>query len=81
MACEHLTRALGWSAGELDGRRTVVADAFEGRRLNSPNDVIVASDGGVWFTDPTYGIMTYEGKRSPSRRLLRLSCRSGQRQG
>ena len=65
VACEHLTRSV--VRFELDGRRTVIADAFEGRRLNSPNDVIVASDGGVWFTDPTYGIMTdYEGKRSPS---------------
>jgi len=52
---------------ELDGTRTVLADAYQGRRLNSPNDVVVSSDGAVWFTDPTYGILSdYEGKRSPS---------------
>ncbi|TBW40863.1 SMP-30/gluconolactonase/LRE family protein [Siculibacillus lacustris] len=63
VTCEHLTRSV--VRFEPDGSRTVLADAFEGRRLNSPNDVIVASDGAVWFTDPTYGILTdYEGKRS-----------------
>ena len=41
---------------ERDGSITVIADAFEGRRLNSPNDVVVRSDGSVWFTDPTYGL-------------------------
>jgi gluconolactonase len=50
------------SRTEVDGRRTVIADAFEGRRLNSPNDVVVAADGAVWFSDPTYGILSdYEG--------------------
>ena len=54
VACEHGTRSVvrWWP----DGRRETIADAFEGKRLNSPNDVVVASDGAVWFTDPTYGI-------------------------
>ena len=54
IACEHGSRSVvrWWP----DGRREVVADRFEGRRFNSPNDVVVASDGSVWFTDPTYGI-------------------------
>ena len=47
---------------ELDGSETVLADRYEDRRLNGPNDVVVHSDGGVWFTDPIYGINTdYEG--------------------
>jgi gluconolactonase len=63
VACEHLTRSV--VRIEPDGTRTVLADGFEGRRLNSPNDLIVASDGAVWFTDPTYGILSdYEGRRS-----------------
>ena len=54
VACEHGTRSVvRWWPG---GRRETVADSFDGKRLNSPNDVVVASDGAVWFTDPTYGI-------------------------
>jgi gluconolactonase len=45
----------------------VLADNYQGRRLNSPNDVVVKSDGSVWFTDPPYGILSdYEGYKSPS---------------
>jgi gluconolactonase len=63
--CEHLTRSV--SRIEHDGSRTVLAAAHDGRALNSPNDVIIASDGAVWFTDPTYGILSdYEGKRASS---------------
>lgn len=52
---------------EHDGRITVIADQFEGKRFNSPNDVIVRSDGTIWFTDPTYGIdSNYEGVRADS---------------
>jgi gluconolactonase len=52
---------------EHDGSTTVIADRFEGKRLNSPNDVIVRSDGSVWFSDPTYGIDSdYEGHRAES---------------
>ena len=46
------------SRTEWDGSRTILADSFEGRRLNSPNDVIVKSDGSIWFTDPNYGIIS-----------------------
>ena len=42
---------------ERDGTRSTVADRFESRRFNSPNDVVVASDGAIWFTDPPYGIL------------------------
>jgi gluconolactonase len=63
VSCEHGTRRV--TRTELDGTITVVADAFEGKRLNSPNDVVVKSDGSIWFTDPHYGIMTdYEGFRA-----------------
>ena len=59
VSCEHLRRV---TRTELDGRITVLADRYEGKRLSSPNDVIVASDGAVWFTDPGYGIDSdYEG--------------------
>ena len=63
VSCEHKTRRV--TRTERDGRITVLADAFEGRRLNSPNDVVAKSDGTIWFTDPTYGILTdYEGDRA-----------------
>ncbi len=55
LACEHGRRRV--SRYERDGSRTTVVDRFEGRRLNSPNDVVVASDGAIWFTDPPYGIL------------------------
>lgn len=61
VSCLHGARAVVRT--EHDGRRTVLADRFEGRRLNSPNDVVVKSDGSIWFTDPHYGIaMDYEGE-------------------
>lgn len=63
VTCEHLTRSV--VRFEHDGSRTVLASSHEGKRLNSPNDVVVASDGAVWFTDPSYGIMSdYEGVRA-----------------
>jgi len=50
---------------EYDGTITVVLDRFDGKPLNSPNDVVVKSDGTIWFTDPHYGIMTdYEGDKA-----------------
>jgi len=55
LACEHGPRRV--SRYERDGTRTTVVDRYEGRRLNSPNDLIVASDGAIWFTDPPYGII------------------------
>jgi gluconolactonase len=54
VTCEHGTRRV--TRAEADGSITVLADRFDGKRLNSPNDVVVRSDGSVWFTDPSYGI-------------------------
>jgi gluconolactonase len=63
VTCEHGTRRV--TRTEVDGAITVIADSFEGKRLNSPNDAVVHSDGAVWFTDPTYGILSdYEGFRA-----------------
>jgi gluconolactonase len=59
ISCEHLTRRV--VRYEHDGSVTVIADAFQGKRLNSPNDVAVHRDGGIWFTDPPYGGQLYEG--------------------
>jgi SMP-30/Gluconolactonase/LRE-like region len=60
VTCEHRTRRV--TRTELDGSITVIADKYNGKRLNSPNDVVVASNGSIWFTDPTYGIGgNYEG--------------------
>jgi gluconolactonase len=65
VSCEHRGRAV--TRIGHDGRREVLADRFDGKRLNSPNDVVVHSDGGIWFTDPTYGIdSNYEGDAAPS---------------
>ncbi|WP_299860336.1 SMP-30/gluconolactonase/LRE family protein [uncultured Roseobacter sp.] len=63
VACEHRWRCV--SRIEVDGSTTILADRYGGKRLNSPNDVIVKSDGSVWFTDPTYGIDSeYEGDKA-----------------
>ncbi|WP_297836058.1 SMP-30/gluconolactonase/LRE family protein [uncultured Roseibium sp.] len=60
VSCQHGTRSV--TRTELDGTRTVIADSYQGKRLNSPNDVIVQSTGAIWFSDPTYGILSdYEG--------------------
>ena len=65
ITCESDTRRV--TRTELDGRITVIADNFEGKRLNSPNDVVVKSDGSIWFTDPDYGILNdYTGDRARS---------------
>ena len=65
VSCEHLTRRV--TRTEHDGSVTVLASHWQGKRLNSPNDVVVHSDGGVWFTDPSYGILSdYEGLRADS---------------
>ncbi len=65
VSCEHRGRCV--SRIEHDGSRTVLADRYQGKKLNSPNDVVVKSDGSVWFTDPTYGIDSdYEGDAAPS---------------
>lgn len=60
ITCEHDTRRVVRT--EYDGSTTVIADAFEGKPLNSPNDVVCKSDGSLWFTDPPFGILGfYEG--------------------
>jgi gluconolactonase len=62
VTCEHGARRV--TRTEVDGKVTVLADQFNGKRLNSPNDVVVRSDDTVWFTDPPYGILSdYEGNR------------------
>jgi gluconolactonase len=63
LQCEQGTRAV--TRTEPDGTVTVLADRWEGKRLNSPNDVVERGDGSVWFTDPSYGIESdYEGHRA-----------------
>lgn len=57
LSCEHGNRRV--SRYEPNGTVTVIADKFEGKRLNSPNDIVVHPDGGIWFTDPIYGISGY----------------------
>ena len=63
VSCEHGARRV--TRTEHDGSITVLAEKYDGRRLNSPNDVVVKSDGSIWFTDPPYGILfDYEGNLS-----------------
>src|SRR4051795_9180919 len=59
LSCEHLARRV--VRYELDGSITVLADNYNGKRLNSPNDVVAHPDGSYWFTDPPYGGQLYEG--------------------
>jgi gluconolactonase len=62
IACEHQGRRV--VRHEYDGAITVLADSYQGKRLNSPNDVVVKSDGSIWFTDPPFGIGGwYEGEK------------------
>jgi gluconolactonase len=63
ITCEHGQRRL--TRTEYDGRLTVLIESFQGKRLNSPNDVVVKSDGSIWFTDPPFGILGhYEGHKA-----------------
>jgi gluconolactonase len=63
VTCEHGGRRV--SRTEHDGRIVTLADSFEGKRLNSPNDVVCKSDGSIWFTDPSFGILGwYEGGKA-----------------
>jgi gluconolactonase len=57
ITCEHDSRRV--TRTEYDGSVTVLADSYQGKKLNSPNDVVVARDGAVWFTDPPFGILGY----------------------
>lgn len=81
VSCEHGARRV--TRTEHDGSLTVLVDRYQGKRLNSPNDIVVSSDDAVWFTDPSYGIDSdYEGDRAPSEigacNVYRLDPRSGE---
>jgi len=63
VTCEHHGRRVVRT--EYDGSLTVLAERFEGKRLNSPNDVVCKSDGSIWFTDPAFGLLgNYEGEKA-----------------
>src|SRR5438552_3533487 len=83
LSCEHLTRRV--VRYEHDGTSTVIADAYNGKKLNSPNDVVPHPDGSYWFTDPPYGGQLYEGEPDvaggPSNAAGRLNPRIGQPAG
>jgi gluconolactonase len=80
VTCEHDTRRV--TRTEYDGSITVLCDRFEGKPLNSPNDVVVRSDDSIWFTDPPFGILSnYEGHVAPVElptSVYRVDGRSGQ---
>src|SRR5439155_14283362 len=65
ISCEHTSRRV--TRTENDGSITVLADKFQGKRFNRPNDVVVKSDGSIWFTDPTYGLPNGEKKELDGR--------------
>jgi gluconolactonase len=79
VGCSHRHRHI--ERTEIDGTTTILASHFEGKRLNSPNDIVCKSDGTIWFTDPIYGISTdYEGgKQTPELppRVYRFDPRDG----
>ena len=80
VTCEHLTRRV--TRTEIDGSISVLAEKFNGKRFNSPNDAVVKSDDSIWFTDPAYGIDTdYEGDRAAQEidgcHVYRLDAKSG----
>ncbi len=80
ITCEHDSRRV--TRTEPDGSITVLLDRFQGKRLNAPNDVVVHSDGAVWFTDPGYGILgNYEGHKAPFElpaNVYRMDPKSGE---
>jgi gluconolactonase len=80
LSCEHLTRRV--VRYEHDGSITILADSFQGKHLNSPNDVVAHKDGSVWFSDPPYGGQLYEGAPDagggPSNMAGRLNPKAGQ---
>jgi gluconolactonase len=80
LSCEHLTRRV--VRYELDGSVTILASSFNGKRLNSPNDIVPHPDGSYWFTDPPYGAQLYEGTvdaaGGPANKSGRLNPRLGQ---
>jgi gluconolactonase len=80
LSCEHGGRRV--VRYEPDGQVTVIAERFENKRLNSPNDIVVDPNGGIWFTDPMYGISgNYEGFKAESElpvAVYRVDGRTGQ---
>jgi gluconolactonase len=80
VTCEHGGRRV--TRTEYDGALTVLMDRFEGKRLNSPNDVVVKSDGSIWFTDPVFGILgNYEGVQAEpelSQNVYRIDGQTGE---
>src|SRR5471030_2254471 len=80
VTCEHLTRRV--TRTEYDGSITVLADHYNGKPLNTPNDVIVKSDGSIWFSDPSFGIDGfYEGERKEAAlkpAVYRMDGKSGE---
>lgn len=80
LSCEHLTRRI--VRYELDGSVTILASTFNGKRLNSPNDIVPHPDGSYWFTDPPYGAQLYEGTvdaaGGPANKAGRLNPKLGQ---
>jgi gluconolactonase len=61
LVCEHATSSVARFVGGAGGKREILASHFEGQELNSPNDIVVAKDGSIYFTDPTYGRMPHYG--------------------
>lgn len=66
LVCEHATSSVTRFRGGADGKREVLASHFEGKELNSPNDIVAAKDGAIYFTDPTYGRMPVFGVERPT---------------
>jgi gluconolactonase len=80
VTCEHGGRRV--TRTELDGSITIIADRYNGKRFNSPNDIVVASNGSIWFTDPSYGILgNYEGLKAeqeqPGHYVYRVDGQTG----
>jgi gluconolactonase len=80
LSCEHGGRRV--ARYERDGTVTTIAEQFQGKKLNSPNDAVVAPDGGIWFTDPFYGIRgNYEGfkaEQESKEAVYRVDGKTGQ---
>jgi gluconolactonase len=80
LSCEHGNRRV--ARYESNGTITTIADKFQGKRLNSPNDIVVHPDGGIWFTDPSYGIRGYyegfKGESETKEAVYRVDPKTGQ---